>query len=444
MAKPDVVAAVATAAGRAAIGVVRLTGPDLTAYMHAVLGRVIPARRAVLTDFLDASGSALDTGIALFFPAPHSYTGEAVLELQGHGGPAVLDLVLRRCVEVGARLAEPGEFSRRAFLNGKLDLAQAESVADLIEASSEAAARAALRSLKGRFSQEVRALVAETIELRMLVEACIDFPEEDIDLLEERGARTRLKVIQERLEQVRKTAASGERLRQGLRVALIGRPNVGKSSLLNQLSGQDLAIVTEVPGTTRDTIRSEIVVQGVPIHLVDTAGLRDPHDAVEKLGIERSWASAREADVVLLISDEPNRAAEDGSFATQLRSTVPVVKVLNKIDLHGLEPTLPLPEAPEVRVSAKTGAGLDLLRRAILGAAAWEPQEEDVFMARARHLDALAAAGAFLSRAAASFGQLELLAEDLRLAQVELNRITGEFTSDDLLGEIFSHFCIGK
>jgi tRNA modification GTPase len=312
MVKPDVVAAIATASGRAAIGVVRLSGPELQRFMLPLLGRAIPARRAVLTDFRDSSGHALDSGIALFFPAPHSYTGEDVLELQGHGGMAVLQLLLRRCLELGARLAEPGEFSRRAFLNEKLDLAQAESVADLIEAGSEAAARAAMRSLKGEFSAEIVTLVSDLVELRALVEACIDFPEEDAQLLEERGTRGRLLALRQRVAQILRLASSGRLLREGVRVVLVGQPNVGKSSLLNRLAGEELAIVTAFPGTTRDAVRSELVLDGVPIHIVDTAGLREAQDPVERIGIERTWSAVQEADIVLLLLDvQHGRTVDD-------------------------------------------------------------------------------------------------------------------------------------
>lgn len=446
MAKADVVAAIATASGRAAIGVVRLSGAELHRFMHPLLGRDIPPRRAVLADFLDVRGAALDSGIALFFPAPHSYTGEDVLELQGHGGPAVLELVLRRCLELGARLAEPGEFSRRAFLNNKLDLAQAESVADLIEAGSEAAARAAVRSLKGDFSKEIGNLVSELIELRVLVEACIDFPEEDIELLEQRGARQRLRVLRERVGDIQRLGTSGRLLRDGVRVVLVGQPNVGKSSLLNRLAGEEVAIVTDIPGTTRDALRSEVILEGVPIHIVDTAGLREARDVVEGIGIERAWGAVREADVVLLVVDARHGPTpEDEHILARVPSSARRIVVLNKIDLAGLDPACGRSqEGIEVRVSAKTGSGLKLMKEAILHASGWVPQGENVFLARARHLDALAAASERLKLADESYAQLELLAEELRLAQQALAQITGEFSNEDLLGAIFSRFCIGK
>ena len=446
MAKPDVVAAVATAPGRAAIGVVRLSGPQLHSFMHPLLGRELPPRRAVLNDFLDGDGVALDTGIAIFFPAPHSYTGEDVLELQGHGGPAVLQLVLRRCLELGARLAEPGEFSRRAFLNDKLDLAQAESVADLIDASSEAAARAATRSLKGEFSRQIDALIAELIDLRVLVEACIDFPDDDVELLEARNVEQRLRGLQERIAEVLRVGTSGKLLRDGIKVVLVGRPNVGKSSLLNRLAGEDLAIVTDVPGTTRDSLRTELVLSGVPIHVIDTAGLREAQDVVEQLGIERAWNAARDADVLVVIVDvQQGRTSADDEIVQRLPPGIPRIVVGNKIDLLDAVPTsVETTLSREVRVSAKTGAGIDLLRTALLEAAGWVPQRQPVFLARTRHLEGLAGAQLHVGLAEGHLGQLDLMAEELKLAQVALAQLTGEFTTEDLLGAIFSRFCIGK
>jgi tRNA modification GTPase len=446
MAKAEVVAAIATASGRAAIGVVRLSGTGLHGFIRPLLGRDIPPRRAVLADFLDSRGAALDRGIALFFPAPHSYTGEDVLELQGHGGPAVLELVLRRCLELGARLAEPGEFSRRAFLNNKLDLAQAESVADLIEAGSEAAARAAMRSLKGDFSREIGNLVAELIELRVLVEACIDFPEDDIELLEQRGARQRLRVLRERVGNIQRLGTSGRLLRDGVRVVLIGQPNVGKSSLLNRLAGEEVAIVTDIPGTTRDALHCELTIAGVPIHIVDTAGLREARDLVEGLGIERAWSAVREADIVLVVVDARHGCTpEDERILAQIPGSVRRVVVMNKIDLADLDPARKDGQPViEVQVSAKTGLGLDLVKDAVLEASGWIPQGENVFLARTRHLDALLTASEHLRLADDSYTQLELFAEELRLGQIALAQITGEFTNEDLLGAIFSRFCIGK
>src|SRR5262245_13062528 len=319
MAEADVIAALATASGRSAVGIIRLSGPDLMSFMAGLLGRQIPPRRAVLTDFLDADGAAVDSGLALFFPAPRSYTGEDVLELQAHGGPTVLQLLLRRCVALGARLAQSGEFTRRAFLNDKLDLAQAESVADLIEAGSEAATRAALRSLKGELSGEVKALVSEIVDLRAWVEASIDFPDEDVETGDRQKWQQSLEMVRYRIERIRRTAASGNLLRDGLEVALVGRPNVGKSSILNRLAGEELAIVTAVPGTTRDAIRGEFLVEGVAVRVTDTAGLREAHDTVERIGIERTWRAARASDVVLLVVDAgTGRTKEDDLIAAEL------------------------------------------------------------------------------------------------------------------------------
>lgn len=446
MREADVIAAIATGNGRAAIGVIRLSGPELNRFIPPLLGRAISPRRATLTDFLDSSGRALDTGIALFFPGPYSYTGEDVLELQGHGGPAVLQLLLRRCLALGARLAQPGEFSRRAFLNEKLDLAQAESVADLIEASSEAAARAALRSLKGEFSQEIKALVSNLTSLRAELEASIDFPDDDAGTLCERAAWSALQSLRRQLTGIRERASSGNLLRDGAQIVLIGPPNVGKSSLLNRLAGEEVAIVTELPGTTRDTVRSELLLEGMPIHLVDTAGLREAQDPVEKLGIDRTWRAVGDADVVLVVGDvqRPNPAERDW-----ILSQIPVkskrIMVLNKIDLVDREPSrYQLDGEVRVEVSAKTAAGIGLLHAAILETAGRLPEVEGVFLARERHLEGLARAAGHLESAESRLKQPELLAEELRLAQIALGEITGEFTADDLLGEIFSKFCIGK
>jgi tRNA modification GTPase len=443
MAKPDPIAAVATAPGVGAIGVVRLSGPDLRGFLVPLLGREPAPRRAVLTRFVDHQGQPIDEGIAIYFPAPHSYTGEDVLELQGHGGPAVLQQVLDRCLRLGVRLAEPGEFTRRAFLNGKLDLAQAEGVADLIQARSEAAARAALRSLQGEFSKEIRTLVAEVTALRMLVEACIDFPEEEIEQLPRAETAARLQALVHRVAAVERAARRGSLLREGARVALIGRPNVGKSSLLNRLAGEEVAIVTELPGTTRDVIRQELVIEGVPIHVLDTAGLRDSGDRIERLGIERTREVIERADLVLFVADAPaGWLEEDSRLLSELPAGARWLVVLNKIDLgRGLFG--PMPER-QVQVSARSGEGLDDLRREILDVLGWQAGEEGTFSARARHLDALARAAACLTRAKDRLGELELFAEELRLTQRALGEITGEVTADDLLGQIFSQFCIGK
>jgi len=446
MREADVIAAIATGSSRAAIGVIRLSGPDLKRFMLPLLGRVVSPRRATLTDFLDSGGHALDTGIALFFPGPYSYTGEDVLELQAHGGTAVLQLLLRRCLTLGARLAQPGEFSRRAFLNEKLDLAQAESVADLIEASSEAAARAALRSLKGEFSQEIRRVVSNLIALRAELEASIDFPEDNAGNLCEQAAWSALQDLQGQLARIRERAASGRLLRDAVQIVLIGPPNVGKSSLLNRLAGEELAIVTAFPGTTRDTIRSELLLEGMPVHLVDTAGLREAQDPAEKLGIERTWKAVHDADVVLLVDDVqcPNPAERDWILA-QICTKAKRIMVLNKIDAVGREPLRYQVEGEiRVEVSAKTAAGMALLHSAILEVAGRLPETEGVFLARERHLEGLERAARHLEGAETHRDQPELFAEELRLAQIALGEITGEFSADDLLGEIFSKFCIGK
>jgi tRNA modification GTPase len=447
MAPADVIAAVATAGGRAAIGIVRLSGPDLSRFFPPLLGRAqIAPRHATLGPFLDAAGQTLDFGLTLYFPAPHSYTGEDVLELHGHGGDAVVRSLLARCLELGARLAQPGEFTRRAFLNDRLDLAQAEAVADLIEAGSAAAARSALRSLSGEFSKRIQALVAGLIELRALVEACIDFPDEDVQLLSERDGLGRLDRLTRELDETLRASESGRLLREGAQVVLFGRPNVGKSSLLNALSGEDVAIVTDVPGTTRDALREEIQLDGVPLHIVDTAGLRESDDVVEAMGISRTLRALERADLGLLVMDasapfDPS----DLALLDRLAPGVPRTIVHNKIDLTGQKPRVELGSSwTAVWVSAKSGAGLNLLSEELLRQIGWQPRDEGVFLARERHLVGLRAGASHLRAARDSLDRLELFAEELRLAQVALAQITGEFTADDLLGEIFSRFCIGK
>jgi tRNA modification GTPase len=446
MPRADTIAAVATAPGRAGIGVVRVSGPAVRAIIAGILGRVPKPRAATLCGFRDATGGTLDRGLALFFPAPHSYTGEDVLELHGHGGPAVLQLVLRRCLDLGARPAQPGEFTRRAFLNDKLDLAQAESVADLIDASSEAAARGAMRSLAGEFSARIGHLVNALIELRALVEATLDFPDEEIDFLERGDAFKRLARLRAELGEVQRAAEQGRILREGARCVLIGQPNVGKSSLLNRLAGDEIAIVTEIPGTTRDPLRHELVLDGVPVHVIDTAGLRESEEPVEKIGIERAWREIYQADVALLVVDVTRGMADaDRTILARLPEKVKNIFIFNKIDLSGESPSAREMEGRvEIRVSAKSGAGLELLRTHILQAIGWRPAEEAQFMARERHLRSLQQADAALARAAGQTKAIELFAEELRLAQQALGEITGQFSADDLLGEIFSRFCIGK
>jgi tRNA modification GTPase len=439
--KPDLIAAIATAPGRGGVGVVRVSGADIAPLAHAILGRVPEPRHATYSRFLDAEGGVLDAGIALHFAAPHSFTGEHVLELQGHGGPVVLNLVLQRCVELGARLAEPGEFTRRAYLNGKLDLAQAEAVADVIDAASSEAARSAVRSLSGAFSARIAELVEALTRLRMLVEATLDFPEEEIDFLRDADAFGRLDAIDASLQAVRAQARQGALLREGLTVVLIGQPNVGKSSLLNQLAGFEAAIVTEIAGTTRDTVSEAIQIEGVPLHIIDTAGLRDTDDAVEKMGIARTWAAVEKADVALLLVDAAHGLGEREATILERLPKVARLTIHNKIDVTADAPRV---EGDEIWLSAKTGTGMELLRGKLLESAGWQAAGEGAFMARARHLDALARGAAHLAAARRSTAQLELFAEELRLAQAALSEITGEFSADDLLGEIFSKFCIGK
>lgn len=442
----DVIAAIATAPGRGGIGVVRVSGPALAGLARLLTGKNLSPRAATLANFLASDGSVIDQGIALHFPSPHSFTGEDVLELQGHGGPVVMQLLLRRCLELGARLAEPGEFSRRAFLNDKLDLAQAESVADLIEASTEAAARAAMRSLRGEFSKKIHALVDQLIELRALVEATLDFPEEEVEFLQEANARGRLLVIAQEIEAIRAQSRQGSLLRTGLNVVLAGRPNTGKSSLLNQLAGHERAIVTDIPGTTRDALRESIHIEGIPLHVVDTAGLRETTDTVERLGIERTWQEVKQADVVVFLRDAGDRLnPEDDRITAELPQGVPRVVVWNKIDLQKASPQRVESHQVEISLSAKTGAGVGLLVAELLRIAGWQQGGgETVVLARERHLQALEQASKHVAQALQSGWQLEIFAEELRLAQRALSEITGEFTADDLLGQIFSRFCIGK
>ncbi|MFZ5557011.1 MAG: tRNA uridine-5-carboxymethylaminomethyl(34) synthesis GTPase MnmE [Pseudomonadota bacterium] len=446
MASDEPIAAIATPLGRGGIGVIRVSGADLSSISQALLGRVPPARRAVLTVFRDVDGGAIDEGLALYFPAPHSYTGEDVLELHGHGGVTVMNLLLRRCLEAGARMAEPGEFSKRAFLKGKLDLAQAESVADLIDASTAEAARSAVRSLRGEFSHEVARLRDGLIELRALTEATLDFPDEEVDFLQAADAFRRLDALASRLDELLANARQGALLREGAHVVLVGMPNVGKSSLLNRLAREELAIVTDVPGTTRDTIRTHIQIDGVPFHVIDTAGLRDTQDAVERIGIERALAAAEAADLILVVTEYGSRASpEDEAILARLPQRLPRILVRNKIDLEGLAPAVHRSgRDAEVWLSAKSGDGVALLQQELLRDVGWTGQGEGVFMARERHLAALRAAAAHLALARERVDRLELFAEELRLAHDALGRITGEFTPDDLLGEIFGRFCIGK
>lgn len=448
------IAAIATAPGRGAVGIVRVSGKSVQSVIDAVCGRALKPREATYLAFRDKDGSAIDQGLAIHFPAPNSFTGEDVLELQAHGGPVVLQLLLARCLDAGAgialRVAEPGEFTQRAFLNGKLDLAQAEAIADLIDASTEAAARSATRSLAGEFSREIHALKEALINLRMLVEATLDFPEEEIDFLQKADAQGQLDRLQQNLARVLDRARQGALLREGLHVVIAGQPNAGKSSLLNALAGAELAIVTPIPGTTRDVVRQTIQIEGVPLHVVDTAGLREGADQVEQIGIERAWGQIEKADAVLFLHDltraaDPSYRAADAEIARALKDKlggdVPVVDVWNKADVA------PAASAG-LALSAKTGAGVDALRSELLAIAGWHAAPEGVFIARERHLHALRRVDAHLMEAGAHLARqaqaLDLLAEELRLAQNALSEITGEFSADDLLGVIFSRFCIGK
>jgi tRNA modification GTPase len=432
----DTIAAIATPAGRGAIGVVRISGPAVPAIAERLLGALPQARVARIARFRDAGGEPIDEGLALYFPAPHSYTGEAVLELQGHGGPVVLQALLRACLDAGARLAEPGEYTRRAFLEGKLDLAQAEAVADLIDASSREAARAALRSLRGEFSAAVSRLAQALVELRALTEAMLDFPEEDVDAVHRSDAQSRLAAIRAGLDEVFAKSRQGSLLRSGIHVVLAGRPNVGKSSLLNRLAGEERALVTPMPGTTRDALREPIQIDGVPLTLVDTAGLREASDLVEELGIERTRRELGVADLILLVEE----AGKPVPVLPGLPGDVESIVVYNKVYLA---PGFRAP-AGAIAVSAKTGEGLEALRAAILAAAGWSSTGESVFLARERHLRALEKARGHVDAARAELPRWELFAEELRLAHSALGTLTGEFTADDLLGEIFSRFCIGK
>ncbi|GAB2740915.1 tRNA uridine-5-carboxymethylaminomethyl(34) synthesis GTPase MnmE [Melaminivora jejuensis] len=462
----DPIIAIATAPGRGAVGIVRVSARALGGFVPALLGRSLQPRHAHYLPFADADGQPIDHGLALHFPAPHSYTGEHVLELQAHGGPVVLQLLLARCLQVaaaghlpGLRLAEPGEFTERAFLNGKLDLAQAEAVADLIDATTSAAARSASRSLAGAFSQDIHRLRDALIHLRMLVEATLDFPEEEIDFLQKADAHGQLANLQQTLAQVLQRAAQGALLREGIKVVIAGQPNAGKSSLLNALAGAELAIVTPIAGTTRDKVQQTIQIEGVPLHVVDTAGLREAGDEVERIGIARAWDEIAGADAVLFLHDltrssTPEYASADAAIAATLAQRlppgVPIIDVWNKSDAVAAAAAGDAASAARqaVWLSARTGAGLDALRQLLLRTAGVQAVPEGVYIARERHLQALHASDAHLMQAAAQLHAaspaLDLLAEELRLAQNALNSITGEFGADDLLGVIFSRFCIGK
>lgn len=455
------IAAIATAPGRGGVGIVRVSGKGLAPLVQVLCGRALQPRQATYLPFCDAAGEPIDQGLALYFPAPHSYTGEDVLELQAHGGPVVLQLLLARCLEAGAqalpglRVAQPGEFTERAFLNDKIDLAQAEAIADLIDASTAAAARSASRSLAGAFSQEIQVLRDALVHLRMLVEATLDFPEEDIDFLRKADAHGQLVQLQHQLAQVLQRAQQGVLLREGIKVVIAGQPNAGKSSLLNALAGAELAIVTPIAGTTRDKVQQTIQIEGVPLHVIDTAGLRDSEDEVERIGIARAWDEIAAADAVLFLHDLTRCNATEyiaadayiaSVMAEKLPKNVPVIDIWNKSDCAPLP--VPGADATGVHLSARTGDGLAELRSRLLEVAGWQAAPEGVFIARARHVQALHAVDAHLAQAlgqlAGAAPALDLLAEELRLGQNALNEITGAFSSDDLLGVIFSSFCIGK
>lgn len=462
----DPIIAIATASGRGAVGIVRVSGPQMASLIAAICGRNLKPREATYLPFRDAEGEPIDHGLAIHFPAPNSFTGEDVLELQAHGGTVVLQLLLARCLEAaaefdletaqprlaGLRVAEPGEFSQRAFLNGKIDLAQAEAIADLIDASTEAAARSAGRSLSGAFSKEIHTLLDALVRLRMLVEATLDFPDEEIDFLQEADAVGQLASLKSQLGAVQQRARQGALLREGIKVVIAGQPNAGKSSLLNALAGAELAIVSSVAGTTRDVVSQTIQIHGVPLHVVDTAGLRDSIDEVEQIGIARAWGQIEDADAVLFLHDltrtpSPDYVEADAEIsrilATKLPASVPVIDVWSKLD------AVPSALASSgISISARTGFGIEMLRTRLLEVAGWQSVPEGVYLARARHVQALSRVEEHIDAAAehlaARAQSLDLLAEELRLAQNALNEITGEFGADDLLGVIFSRFCIGK
>lgn len=452
------IVAIATAPGKAGVGVVRISGDDLTGFVKAVTKKTLRPRHAELISLHNREAQLIDSCLAIYFPGPHSFTGEDVLELQCHGGPQLLDLVVARCLElgkdIGLAIAEPGEFSLRAFLNGKIDLAQAEAIADLIDAQSQAAVVGAARSLQGDFSLDINELVNALTQLRILVESTLDFPEEEIEFLENARARTHLLDIQERVSALLGTARQGRILRDGVQLVLVGAPNVGKSSLLNRLAGEEVAIVTPIAGTTRDRVKQSISLDGVPIHIVDTAGLRYTTDEVEAMGIERSWASIRMADIVLFLDAPENgksqAPATNSDLYAEVTSALPpgcrALRVLNKADL--IAPTDLVAAEVDILVSAKTGYGIAELKSAILTAAGWYAGQEDVVISRQRHIDCLLRAEESLTRANAYAQEgnraLELFAEELRLAQEHLGQITGRLLPDDLLGKIFSQFCIGK
>ena len=445
----DTIAALATPAGRGGVGIIRVSGPGAADIAQKILGKLPSPRQAEYLAFYDLDKRVIDSGLALYFPNPHSFTGEDVLELQGHGGPVVLDLILQQTVRLGARLARPGEFSERAFLNDKIDLAQAEAIADLIEAGSEQAARSATQSLQGVFSDWVHATVETLTELRMFVEAAIDFPEEEIDFLADDRVTEKLNFLLADIDRVIDTAHQGQLLREGMRIVLAGQPNTGKSSLLNALAGRETAIVTEIPGTTRDVLKEEINIDGMPLHIIDTAGLRESGDLVEQEGIRRTWQEIEQADCILLLMDDREGFGDrEQQILDQLPHQLPVTRVFNKIDVSGAQAELVEDKkGVRIKLSAKKGQGIDLLRDHLKTQVGYHGSSDGLFMARRRHLDALERARAHIEKGAEQLQTRhagELLAEELRLAQQSLGEITGEVTSDELLGRIFTSFCIGK
>jgi tRNA modification GTPase len=443
---PDTIAACATPPGNGGVGIIRISGRHVTKIAAQLLSKIPAPRQALYTPFIDTDGSTLDSGIALYFPGPHSYTGEDILELQGHGGSVVLDMLLRRVLALGARLANPGEFTERAFLNNKLDLAQAEAVADLIESSTEQSVRSAQKSMQGVFSNQINELVEELTELRIYVEAAIDFVDEEIDFLSDGIVENRIVRLLNQLQQIQNTAQQGRLLRDGMTVVLAGKPNAGKSSLLNALAGHDAAIVTDIAGTTRDILRERIQLDGMPLHIIDTAGLRESDNIVEQEGIRRAHEEIKKADKILLLIDA--REPEDSALIESLPTHISITKIYNKIDLMGMEPQIKQDkDSTEIYLSIKTGIGLDLLTQHLKQSVGFNEATDNVFIARRRHIEALTKAHDYIDSA---LNQLqtslagELVAEDLRLAQNHLAEITGQFSSDDLLGRIFSSFCIGK
>lgn len=442
---PDTIAAIATAHGQGGIGVIRVSGVGAPTIAQALLGRLPKHREATFSTFQTSQGIPIDNGIALYFREPHSFTGEHVLELQGHGGMAVLQLVLQRVTELGARLAQPGEFTQRAFLSGKIDLAQAESVADLIAATTEQGARSAMRSLQGEFSRVINEMMAELTQLRMLVEAPIDFPEEEVNVSDVDSRNNALYALRQQLNKTLKLAQQGSLLREGAQIVLVGRPNVGKSSLLNRLSGEEVALVSHIPGTTRDLIRQVIQIEGVPLHIIDTAGLHDSHDEVEIMGMARTREALKKADAVLVVIDARSGITpEDVEILKSVAEKIPQIYAFNKVDLLAKpENTKQIGGVTHIYLSAKTGTGMMRLQQKLLEMVGWH-QESGAYMARKRHINALLLAESHLNNAVTETARIEIFAEELRLAQEALGTIVGKLSSDELLGEIFGRFCIGK